>query len=111
MIVDLVRHDLGRVSSHRSVTVPELLSPCGLRPGVASGVDGVVRLRFHSTCPAAEPLAATFLPAASVTERPKIVHGKLFSDGAASAGALLRHVVGLASPVVEPNAAIRGVRS
>lgn len=108
MIVDLVRHDLGRVARTGSVTVPELLvvRPA---PGVWHLVS-TVSAQVPADLPSADLLAATF-PPASVTGTPKDRARQLLSVWEPHRRGVYCGTVGLASPVAgcELNVAIRTV--
>ncbi len=108
MIVDLVRHDLGRVARTGSVTVPELLA-VRPAPGVWHLVS-TVAAQVPEDLPAAELLAATF-PPASVTGTPKDRARQLLSLWEPHRRGVYCGTVGLASPVAgwELNVAIRTV--
>ena len=107
MIVDLVRHDLGRVARTGSVTVPELLT---VRPAPGCGI-WCRPCRLGSRRPAGRRTAGRHLPARvghRNAQRPCTAIA--FAVGAASAGVYCG-TVGLASPVAgwELNVAIRTV--
>jgi para-aminobenzoate synthetase component 1 len=108
MIVDLVRHDLGRVAHTGSVTVPELLT-VRPAPGVWHLVS-TVEAQVPTDLAAAELLAATF-PPASVTGTPKHRARQLLSQWEPYRRGVYCGTVGLASPVAgwELNVAIRTV--
>lgn len=108
MIVDLVRHDLGRVALTGSVTVPELLA-VRRAPGVWHLVS-TVTARVPAEVPAAELLDAAF-PPASVTGTPKDRARQLLSKWEPHRRGVYCGTVGMASPVAgcELNVAIRTV--
>ncbi|RZQ63459.1 aminodeoxychorismate synthase component I [Amycolatopsis suaedae] len=106
MITDLVRNDLGRVSTVGSVRVPELLT---VRP--APGVwhlESTVESELAAGRGDADLLAATF-PPGSVTGAPKIRALELIAELEGTARGVYTGAVGLASPVagLELNVAIR----
>lgn len=108
MIVDLVRHDLGRLARTGSVTVPELLAVRGA-PGVWHLVS-TVSAQVPADVPAAELLATAF-PPASVTGTPKDRARQLLSTWEQHRRGVYCGTVGMASPVAgcELNVAIRTV--
>ncbi len=108
MIVDLVRHDLGRVARTGSVTVPELLA-VRRAPGVWHLVS-TVSAHVPPDVPSAELLAATF-PPGSVTGTPKDRARQLLSAWEPHRRGIYCGTVGMASPVAgcELNVAIRTV--
>lgn len=108
MIVDLVRNDLGRVSTTGSVTVPELLA-VRPAPGVwhlVSTVTAHLPLEVENTA-----LLDAAFPPASVTGTPKIRARQLLSTWEPHRRGIYCGAIGLASPVAgcELNVAIRTV--
>ncbi|UVE96054.1 aminodeoxychorismate synthase component I [Dietzia sp. B32] len=93
MIVDLVRHDLGRTADLGSVTVPELLTVHSA-PGVWHLVSTVAA---RTGVPHSELVDTTF-PPASVTGTPKLRARELISGWEPRARGLHCGAIGIAGP-------------
>ncbi|KAA0919202.1 aminodeoxychorismate synthase component I [Dietzia sp. ANT_WB102] len=93
MIVDLVRHDLGRTADLGSVTVPELLA-VREAPGVWHLVSTVAA---RTGVPHAELVDTTF-PPASVTGTPKLRARELIAEWEPRARGLHCGAIGIAGP-------------
>lgn len=93
MIVDLVRHDLGRTADLGSVTVPELLT-VHVAPGVWHLVSTVAA---RTGVPHAELVDTTF-PPASVTGTPKLRARELIAGWEPRARGLHCGAIGIAGP-------------
>ena len=93
MIVDLVRHDLGRTADLGSVTVPELLTV-----HEAPGVWHLVSTVAARTGVPHDELVATTFPPASVTGTPKLRARELISGWEPRARGLHCGAIGIAGP-------------
>ncbi|MCT1712025.1 aminodeoxychorismate synthase component I [Dietzia cinnamea] len=103
MIVDLVRHDLGRTADLGTVSVPELLA---VHP--APGVWHLVSTVAARTGVPHDELVETTFPPASVTGTPKLRARELISGWEPRARGLHCGAIGLAGPgVLDLSVAIR----
>ncbi|MDV8001103.1 aminodeoxychorismate synthase component I [Rhodococcus sp. IEGM 1408] len=93
MIVDLVRHDLGRTADIGSVAVPELLAV-----HEAPGVWHLVSTVTARTGVSGEELVATTFPPASVTGTPKLRARELITGWETRARGLHCGAIGIAGP-------------
>lgn len=93
MIVDLVRHDLGRTAELGSVTVPELLTV-----HEAPGVWHLVSTVAARACVPHDELVETTFPPASVTGTPKLRARGLIAGWEPRARGLHCGAIGIAGP-------------